>query len=480
MVKNKKRLLNYLFLFLSLGGCTSVHFKNFFVGYAQQMTPVRSALLLGDVQQSTSQLPEQNSPNKVLYQLEQGRLSYLANDWDRSQAAFDAVYQQVQLNEAKAKIQISKGIEQLGAVVSNDNVMTYQIPAYELGMMHSYQAMNYLYQHDLQGALVEIRRANQVQEKALKQHQAELFSAANSSSEKSYADKDSDENEPDWRRVNQAYANMDKQIGELKNGFQNAYTFYLSGLLYEAAGEENDAYIDYKRALEITPDNTFVQQDVLRLATRLGMTDDLIELEQKFGRWQDKKTQGDGQVIVLYEQGLVNDKQELALHLPVSIHDDIRFYNVALPIYENTGVIPQPLTLMFKDTSVTSMEIVRLQSLAAKQLYDQLPGLILRQLSRLIAKEKIRSTLSRKGNDVGNILANLYNVLSEKADTRSWLTLPDNAQILKAALSPGQQTVEVMINGRVKTLELDIKANRTTIVNLTTIDNFFNYKSVTL
>ena len=486
MVKNKKQLLVYVFLFFSLSACTSVRFKDFFVGYAEQMKPVRLSLSQGDVGRANKALGGRNAVDDVLYQLEQGRLSYLANDWQSSQAAFAAVYRQLELEAGKAKYQASKGLQQLGAVVGNDNVIAYQLPAYEQTMMHSYQAMNYLYQHDLEGALVEIRRANQVQEKALRQHRDELLAA-----EKALlSGGEDDEVNPDWHRVNRAYAGMEAVIGEVKNGFQNAYTFYLSALLYEAAGQENDAYIDYKRALEISPDNTFLQQDVLRLASRLGMQDDLAVFEQKYGRWQQqsptmqdqtKQGQGQGQVVVLYEQGLINEKKELALHLPVSTHDnDLRFYNLALPVYENSPGISRPMQLKHNNVSLESMELVRLQSLAAKQLQEQLPGLILRQLSRLIAKEKFRSTLERKGDDVGNILANIYNLVSEKADTRSWVTLPANSQLLKTELPAGKQRLELVVGGRTTSIELEVNANRTTLVNLTKIDNFINYQTVNL
>ncbi|WP_281556402.1 hypothetical protein [Thalassomonas sp. RHCl1] len=477
MVKNKKQLLVCVFLFFSLSACTSVRFKDFFVGYAEQMKPVRLSLSQGDVMQANKALGGRNAVDDILYQLEQGRLSYLANDWQNSKAAFDAVYRQVELDAGKAKYRASRGLQQLGAVVGNDNVIAYQLPAYEQTMMHSYQAMNYLYQHNLEGALVEIRRANQVQEKALKQHRKELLDAEQALASGS----DDDEVNPDWHRINQAYAGMDAVIGEVKNGFQNAYTFYLSGLLYEAAGQENDAYIDYKRALEISPDNGFLQQDVLRLASALGMQDDLVRFEQKYGAWQQKHKASDGQVVVIYEQGLINEKKELALHLPVSTSDnDLRFYNLALPVYEKSPGISHGLQLKVDNRTLNSMELVRLQGLAAKQLQEQLPGLIIRQLSRLIAKEKFRSTLERKGDDVGNILANLYNLVSEKADTRSWVTLPKNSQLVKAQLPAGKQQLELVVDGRKTQIELEVKANRTTLVNLTKIDNFMNYQTVNL
>ena len=129
--------------------------------------------------------------------------------------------------------------------MTNDNAIGYQLAPYEQSMLHTYQALNYLYTDGLESALVEVRRANLVQEKALETYENELLEAK---------DKDPGIN---WQQVDAALSPLDSRIGDIKNGFQSAYTFYLSGLLYEAAGELNDAYIDYKKALEIYPDNTF-------------------------------------------------------------------------------------------------------------------------------------------------------------------------------------------------------------------------------
>ena len=40
---------------------------------------------------------------------------------------------------------------------------------------------------------------------------------------------------------------MAELIGNIKNGFQNAFTFYLSGLLYEKDKQFDDAYITIKK-----------------------------------------------------------------------------------------------------------------------------------------------------------------------------------------------------------------------------------------
>ena len=64
--------------------------------------------------------------------------------------------------------------------------------------------------------------------------------------------------------------------------FQNAATFYVSAQIWEMLGEPNDAYIDLKKALEIYPENPYVQQDVVRLGKRPGMREDLEDFARRF------------------------------------------------------------------------------------------------------------------------------------------------------------------------------------------------------
>ena len=43
----------------------------------------------------------------------------------------------------------------------------------------------------------------------------------------------------------------------------------------------------------------------------------------------------------------------------------------------------------------------------------------------------MRKRAAKNNGDIDNIIASIYNIASESADTRSWLTLPDNYQIAK-------------------------------------------------
>ena len=462
---HKTHLLSLVIPLLS--GCSITSFGDLFSNYSQQMNGVKQAQQQGNFQQAISLIPERNvnDGSYSLGLLEKGRLEYLANNNKQSRQDFEQTYQLVQQEQQGAKVELSRGIENVTAVISNDNAIRYDIPLYEQSMLHSYQALNYLTQQDLSGALVEVRRANLVQENALKANAKTIEnSQQNSINQGSSMDS-----------LSQQYPSMNEAIGRVKNGFQNAYTFYLSALLYEAADQKNDAYIDYKKALEIYPDNHYLQQDVWRLANTLHMTNDISlfrkSLSQKITKESDSNNQG--QVVIIIENGIVGAKQEVSLSLPIyTRHNDMRLYSVALPRYQNQLTIYPPLTLTYQGKRYQSEEIVRLQSLAAKQLQDKLPIIVTRQITRLVAKEEIRQQLVRKGGDVGNIFANIYNIATEKADTRSWSTLPDSIHILRLNLSAGTHTLNTYINGVNQQIEVSINQNKQTLVTLNTIGTY--------
>jgi hypothetical protein len=282
--------------------------------------------------------------------------------------------------------------------------------------------------------------------------------------------------------LNKNYPSMAGLIGEVKNSFQNAFTFYLSGLLYEAGKQPNDAYIDYKRAIEIYPNNTYLQQDVLRLAKKLGMHEDYARFEQKFGPYQAVNQENSGQIVVIFEQGIVSAKQEASLNLPVfNTRADFKFFTFALPVYRGRLSTLMPLNISLDEKSYLSQEIVRLQSLASKDLQEKLPGLLTRQAIRLIAKEQIRHNLSKSGGDVGNILASLYNIASEKADTRSWSSLPDNVQIMRINnIEAGHKKLVISLAGKKEVIDIEVTKNKTTLINFTAIGDYTGYQTINM
>ena len=109
-------------------------------------------------------------------------------------------------------------------------------------------------------------------------------------------------------------------------------------------------------------------------------------------------------------------------------------------------------------------ELVRLEALAAKDLQERLPGMLTRQALRLVTKEQVRRTAAKEGGDVGNILVGIFNTLSERADTRSWLTLPAEASSWQEMLPAGEVQLQLGAGSAMRTLPLTVHGGRTTLV----------------
>ncbi|TLU66302.1 hypothetical protein FE810_06275 [Thalassotalea litorea] len=460
-----------------LAGCAGMQFSDMFSGYAQQMQPVRAQIDQGQVQQAQSLLVQRGKTENsyALSQLERGRLAYLASDWSASQQAFEEVYNYVKTTNEQAKIRVSESLNQASALLSNDNALPYIIPAYEQSMMHSYQAINYLMQGNREGALVEVRRANIVQENALKQNQQKIDQARNDTLQKADVSESS---------LYSSFPDMESTLADVKSGFQNAYTFYLSGVLYEGSNELNDAYIDYKRALQIYPDNPVIINDVQRLAKRLQMQDDIERFDNRYGTYRPKSenAQGMGDVVVMIELGQIIPRQDASINIPTSHHGSLRFYSLSLPSYNNASrfAAPAKVQLSLGERSLLAEPILELLPLAKFQLYDQMPGMVARQVLRIFAKEEIRQEAARSGGDVGNVLASLYNMASERADTRSWLTLPQQIQVLRQPVNAGPQSIRIDYNGQQQLIDVEVKESRITLIKLTVTGNYIGYVSSNL
>ena len=139
-----------IFVVFTLSGCATMQLRDLFSGYAQQMKPVKLQVINGRFDQALQEVPvrDMSDTNYILALLEKGRLTHLAGDYSSSRNYFFQATGYIEEQKLKAKIQVSKGVQNIGAVLSNDNAITYEVPEYEQSMMHSYQALNYLYLGD--------------------------------------------------------------------------------------------------------------------------------------------------------------------------------------------------------------------------------------------------------------------------------------------------------------------------------------------
>lgn len=470
-MKQRLNRLALALLALYLTGCAT---GSVFVPYPRQAQDYRVAIDTGKETEALKTLDDKRgSANRILYLMERGRVGQTAGLTDGSLTDFRDVLAAMDANEEKARLSLTAAGAQGASLMTNDNAIPYKGEAYERIFVHHYQALNYLGKNDLEGAGVEIRRANLYQVAAAEAHNKEIANAEAQAQEHSVS-----ANPDDFAAQ---FAAMDAITGKVKSSFQNAYTFYLSGLIYEALRQENDAYIDYKKAIEIFPDNRYLQDDVLRLAQRLGMREDHERYSKQFGRKTaaagTSVTNGAGTIAVLYEEDFVAAKSEFMLPLP-TVHG---WVSVAFPIYNSPWQAPQGLAVSAGSTALGTTEtIADVHALAARSLKEHLPAMLVRQTLRAGLKYSMQKEANDRGGALAGITAQIYNLVSERADLRSWLTLPRDAQILRGALPAGEHTVTLSAGIQQQTASVTVQANKITLLHVINSGNRMIVHSYTL
>ena len=451
---------------LALGGCAVT---SIFTSYPSQLNSIKTNIdnkKFKPVQKTLAE--DTDGADGILYLFEKGRASQIANDTKTSIGDYNLAIEAIEVNEDKARITATGTAAQAASLLTNDNAIPYAGDSYEHIFLNHFQAMNYLFASNIDAAVVEVRRANEKQVIALREHEDEVDKAQEEQKENLEKNQDFMNN----------FSTLDDVAGKVKNSFQNAYTFYVSGVIYELLEQPNDAYIDYKKALEIFSDNKYLQQDVMRLAQQLSMRDDLARFEKKFTVQAQTVKNGEGELVVFFEQGFAPPKLEIKL----PIFTSAGLQKVAFPTYGPNWIITPPLIITDTTSSQllgNTQPIVNVQALATKALKEKLPGIMIRQVLRVIAKKE--TTKKAKGQSEGfGAAMEIFNFVSENADLRSWLTLPNDAQIFRGTLKAGEHNLQLNNVTASSTVKVKVAPGKRTILRVISTGKTMHTQSIVM
>ncbi|ABV35526.1 tetratricopeptide TPR_2 repeat protein [Shewanella sediminis HAW-EB3] len=452
----KKWLLLPL-LSLLVSGCA---LNSIFINYPSQIAPVKAQLNTSTPIKGVLEVESNISgADGLLYAQEAGRVAQISGDFEASKK----YYQQAVTGYLKFDDKATLSVTDMGATASslfiNDNVIPYRGPGFERVMLHQYQALNYIFSGDQQGALVEVRRSNDLQ-----------------SSEQARYQKSNESVQAMANGTIDAEVNkLGKAAGTVTSSFLNAYSYYTTGVLHEILGEPNDAFIDYRKAAQISPDNPYLQKDLVRLAKQLSMPQ-AGEFERRWGKAITAK-KDQGEVIFLIERGFVPEKQSLTV--PFTIHGNWQTASLATYTSNSRPVSPGKIKGLGKN--LTAAPIANLDALAITALKEELPAALIRQAARVYAKSEmarsVESDSKKRHNetDIAVIAMQIFNVVTEQADRRSWLTLPKQAQIARTYLNNGSYSVQ-LDNGT--PAQVEVKSGRTTLVWAVDTGNYTRFYSI--
>ncbi len=379
-----------VFLVLYLGGCAT---------YSKQATSMRDNLLGGraDLARLTAEDKDQNQDD-VLACLNKGMLRRMTDDYTGSNEIFEIAKQQM---ESLYGVSIT---DAAASVTINDAVRDYKGDRYEQVLLHAYMAMNYLQLSKLDSARVEILQA--------------------------------DVKMMEW--------------GEQPD--EDPFVRYFAGMIYEALGEDDQALVSYRKARNIYIATRNEQQlevpimlkkDLLRLLATQELWDEYNRLKSEFGleNFKPTKVSGSfGELIVILNNGLAPIRTESAIMTFSSeVQSNVR---VAFPVYANESAPAKKARLKISGKLIDLETVENIDSLARQALDDDMPLVMTRAVARAVVKYQSQKSANEQ-HALAGFLLTVTNLATERADTRSWTTLPQEIQIARVLLPAGQHDVSI-------------------------------------
>lgn len=380
-------------LVLTLGGCAT---------YSATRGAIEADLAAGRYDQALRLLAARPVPerDRVLHLLDKAMIQRLAGDYDASNASFEAAKQ---LIERLATLSVT---ETSATFLVNDATAAYVGEPFEQALLHAYAALNYLDLGDHEAARVEALQVD---------------------------------------LTLQALAEDDD--GALA---KDPFARYLAGIIYEMRGEESDALISYRKAYQAykahaklypigVPDA--LKEDLLRLTGRLGLGNEHEKFREAFARanWSDPGRK-EGEIVVLLHNGLAPIKRERrTVVVPPSAPQVV---SLALPDYEPRFSPVQSARVVVGGREMPLETVENINAIATQTLKARLPAITARALARAVAKFKLTETARREDKAAG-LIANVAGLLTERADTRSWLSLPGEIRMARLRLPAGTHRVRL-------------------------------------
>ena len=408
-----------LLIAVSLHGCTT---------YARFSDDFRTTLRTRNYEDARAKIQKsQKRGNQLLYLLENGLLAHYQGHYETSNRYF------AEAERLSDQLYTRSVTRETAAFLTNDAIRNYRGDSFEMVAVHYYRTLNYWYLGLPEDALVECRKAN------LKLDQYAIHNGQTS------------------------YKN-------------DAFIHYITGLFYEATGEFNDARVSYQHAQDAYSyyEKKFRTSPPQTIAQDLEHVNSLLNGEGADMRFASLNIPpfippvGNGELVIFSEIGFIPRKVQEEIDLPLyeadikrgkgdkissiateishrrhrvyPIRDVDYWLRVALPKYETVAPRTKRVLIRAGDRTVQTQIAQNYAAIAKASISDNYPKIMVRTIARGFAKY-LTHLKAKDKNEILGFFVNLFNISTEIADTRSWVSLPHNIQIGRLELPPGTHTI---------------------------------------
>ncbi|WP_269532919.1 COG3014 family protein [Chitinimonas sp. BJYL2] len=408
-----------LLLLVLMTGCASMQ------SHDSRSQDIAKARKTGGIPAALQQLDASSSDKEeLLYNLERGELLRLNQQIPESTAALLKADAKVSEWEEKAKTSPDKLLGMAGAALISERLKAYEGHDYEKVWLSTRLAMNRIAANDLDNARVDIKRTHEREAVIAELRAKEAVKAEQDAKEKGAQTQNTELNGYPVETLN------DPEVLKLKNGYQNALSHYLAGFTYEVLGESGLAAPGYRKAIELRPDTAVLEEGLRGLDARSS--------------FMLKRKQRQTDVLFMIEAGTAPARVSKQFTLPI-FWQGYRTVSISYPVIQ-PSVEPFLGSVSLGGQSFKLEPVVDLNVMARRQLKEEMPGMILRNVTRAVTKYAVQKEVEKRTGLIGGLIATVVSVATEQADDRMWRQLPGRVYLARGLVTPGEYPL--LIDGR--------------------------------
>lgn len=328
--------------------------------------------------------------------VESGTVAWTAGDAATAQERYDQAAELTRRFERAALVSSDTLGEEIMSWAFNDTAKTYEGEGYERVLLHVHDALSRLERGDRDGARVEAKRANTHLE-----NDETLY-------KKSY------------------------KAGGLGH--------LLSAVTYEMDGEPDNAWIDWKRMVDKGVGLEIAGKALVRLARQAGRADELEGLRARFGA-EPELPDGAASIVLVCGTDFAPEKREVGIAIPLE-HGVARW---TVPQYHDRPQQVSAVDIVVDGSAVRASLVEDVQAVARENLSDRIAWMATKSAVRNALKYEMTRRLGKDDNlgALGTIAGVVYTLATERADLRSWRTLPAGFHAARVFVPPGVHSLRL-------------------------------------
>lgn len=391
----------------------------------------------------------------LVWNLERGAIMRGAGEFDNSLASFTVAEDQVQSAESQAKTQVSS---EAVALATNLAQLPYKGYFYDRIMLNTYQAMNHMMLGDVDASRVELNRASQRQRDALNENAKRIEKAeaeADKVEEVQLADGSSyvgkaQENEGFQTNLDAVYKEEDGVA--LYSDYVNPFTVFMDGLFFlsnpYSASDLERSRKSFHRASQMAGSNQYLKED-LKLADAAATGAPVNNM-----------------TYVILETGSAPYRKEIRIDIPVFlVSGDVPYVGAAFPQLAYNDDYLSALEVNTGSSILRSEKICSMDSVVKTEFHNELPIVITKTLVAAGTKAIAAYAISEAtdGNIFAKVATSVYQLAMNKADLRTWRSLPKEFQYCSFS-TPESGTITVRNPTSGESQSISLESNNVNVV----------------